>query len=91
VASRGRRSRSRSRGDARVHDDETLTEEGKKQAAQRIIDRYARQARQHYAEAREKAARVKITKTSFFELMRNVKAGRLSEEDAWQRFQEEAG
>ena len=41
----------------RVHDDETLTEEGKKQAAQRIIDRYARQAQQHYADAREKAAR----------------------------------
>jgi hypothetical protein len=41
----------------RVHDDETLTEEGKKQAAQRIIDRYARRAQQHYAEAREKAAR----------------------------------
>jgi hypothetical protein len=41
----------------RVHDDETLTEEGKKQAAQRIIDRYARQAQRHYADAREKAAR----------------------------------
>jgi len=41
-------------------------------------------------EARE-PTRVKITKTSFFELMQNVKAGRLSEEDAWQRFQEEAG
>ena len=40
----------------RVHD-ETLTEEGKKQAAQRIIDRYARQAQRHYADAREKAAR----------------------------------
>ena len=35
--------------------------------------------------------RVEITKTSFFELMRSVKAGRISEEDAWQRFQEEAG
>jgi hypothetical protein len=35
--------------------------------------------------------RVEITRTSFFELMRNVKEGRLSEEDAWQRFQEEAG
>jgi transcriptional regulator with XRE-family HTH domain len=35
--------------------------------------------------------RVEVTKTSFFELMRDVKAGRLSEEDAWQRFQEEAG
>jgi transcriptional regulator with XRE-family HTH domain len=33
--------------------------------------------------------RVKITRTSFFELMRDVKAGRLSEEDAWQRFQED--
>jgi len=41
----------------RVHDDETLTEEGKKQAAQRIIDRYAGKAQQHYADAREKAAR----------------------------------
>jgi transcriptional regulator with XRE-family HTH domain len=35
--------------------------------------------------------RVEYTKTSFFELMRDVKEGRLSEEDAWQRFQEEAG
>jgi transcriptional regulator with XRE-family HTH domain len=35
--------------------------------------------------------RVEITRTSFFELMRNVKEGCLSEEDAWQRFQEEAG
>jgi hypothetical protein len=41
----------------RVHDDETLTEEGKKRAAQRIIDRYAGKAQQHYADAREKAAR----------------------------------
>jgi hypothetical protein len=41
----------------RVHDDETLTEEGKREAAQRIIDRYARQAQQHYADAREKARR----------------------------------
>jgi hypothetical protein len=48
----------RARGEMqRVHDDETLTEEGKKQAAQRIIDRYARQAQRHYADAREKAAR----------------------------------
>jgi transcriptional regulator with XRE-family HTH domain len=39
----------------------------------------------------DEPTRVEITKTSFFELMRNVKAGRLSEEDAWQRFQEEAG
>jgi hypothetical protein len=41
----------------RVHEDETLSEEGKKQEAQRIIDRYAGKAQQHYADAREKAAR----------------------------------
>ena len=41
----------------RVHEDESLSEEGKKQAAQRIIDRYAGKAQQHYADAREKAAR----------------------------------
>jgi hypothetical protein len=41
----------------RVHEDETLSEEGKKRAAQRIIDRYAGKAQQHYADAREKAAR----------------------------------
>jgi hypothetical protein len=40
----------------RVHEDETLSEEGKKQEAQRIIDRYAGKAQQHYADAREKAA-----------------------------------
>ena len=41
----------------KVHEDETLSEEGKKLAAQRIIDRYAGKAQQHYADAREKAAR----------------------------------
>jgi hypothetical protein len=41
----------------RVHEDETLSEEGKKRAAQRIIDLYAGKAQQHYADAREKAAR----------------------------------
>jgi len=41
----------------RVHEDETLSEEGKKQEAQRIIDCYAGKAQQHYADAREKAAR----------------------------------
>jgi hypothetical protein len=41
----------------RVHDDETLTEEGKKQAAQKIVDSYAQKAKQHYADAREKVIR----------------------------------
>jgi hypothetical protein len=41
----------------RVHEDETLSEEGKKRAAQRIIDRYAGKAQQHYADAKKKAAR----------------------------------
>jgi uncharacterized protein YjbJ (UPF0337 family) len=41
----------------RVHDDETLSKEGKKQAAQSVIDRYAGRAQRHYAEARDKARR----------------------------------
>jgi hypothetical protein len=41
----------------KVHEDKTLSEEGRKQAAQRVIDRYAGQAQRHYAEAREKGTR----------------------------------
>ncbi|MEJ7815881.1 MAG: hypothetical protein WKF53_11970 [Rubrobacter sp.] len=41
----------------RIHDDETLSDEGKKQEAQRIIDRSAGEAREHYAKARETAAK----------------------------------
>jgi len=41
----------------RVHDDETLSEEGKKQEARRIIDRSAGEAQQYYTKARETAAK----------------------------------
>jgi len=41
----------------RVHENEALSEEGKKQEAARIIDRSAGEAQQHYAKARETAAK----------------------------------
>jgi hypothetical protein len=39
----------------RIHEDETLSEEGKKAAAQRVIDQHAARAKQHYHDARAKA------------------------------------
>jgi transcriptional regulator with XRE-family HTH domain len=39
----------------------------------------------------EKGTEVTYTRRSFLELYREIRAGRLSEEDAWERFQQEAG
>ncbi len=41
----------------RVHENEALSDEGKKQEARRIIDRSAGEAQQHYAKARKTAAK----------------------------------
>jgi len=49
----------------RVHEDETLTEEGKRHKAQQIIERYAAKAQSHYATAREKAEYAARTSYNF--------------------------